>query len=509
KAALLGYVANKVMDDSGSNPERNPGRLPCPEYSSCQSASGSCTPPPSVNDGVAAAACPPPAVGRLPWRTLGLDKLTDASGQPLWYVVSPGWALQSTGSTLQINFNTSGQLSVDNQSNAAVGLIVAPGPPIQMPASTTGNCPARTQSGAVSPPDYRDYLECPNAASPVGVDGFATTGVAGAFNDQVVQVTAADVMRVIEGPIAQRIQAQIVPAINNVYFTDTATGKYWGNARPLYPFAAPFNNPTPERDLLLPPPPNDGSIDNYEGVLPLAPDASSEVGWLTSGSFFPSCAIGGGANCGLSVMPSSTTISYSVVGVGSPPPTLTIWAYASAVGTGFRQPPGILANVSDPGYTSRSIENTLRPDGKAMVVYQGTPPLGNSTVTLTINAADDPITDWSNATTGWFIRNQWYKFTYYAVSGRYTPGGNQTCTGGPASRPCLTINVDGVPNNNIHALLVFAGRFLTGVNAPGRPSGQLASYFENANKTPPNNWVFETHSAVTSSFNDRAFAIAP
>ncbi|HEX6528749.1 MAG TPA: hypothetical protein VF004_02950, partial [Burkholderiales bacterium] len=29
--------------------------------------------------------------GRLPWRTLGIDKLVDAGNEPLWYAVSPSW----------------------------------------------------------------------------------------------------------------------------------------------------------------------------------------------------------------------------------------------------------------------------------------------------------------------------------------------------------------------------------------------------------------------------------
>ncbi len=509
KAALLGYVAKEVMDISGANPEQNPGRLPCPELRAYVG---------TANEGIAAGNCTLPAVGRLPWRTLGLDKLVDASGEPLWYVVSPGWAY--TSGNLQINFNTVGQITLQNaQGNPIasnlIALIIAPGPPLSVQASP--NCAAINQTRALStlPPPanwYQNYLECQNATY-LAATTFAMAGPSGSFNDQVVQITANDVMRAIEGPIAQRIQTQIAPAINSVY--TTANG--WTNTQPLYPFAAPFSSPSPEVD-----PPNDGSVGNYEGVLPIAQDAATEVTWLSVPPI--SCTIsppGGGVSCGLCTV-SSTTVSCTVAGVGPPAPTLQLTAYASKVGTGFRQPPGILSKVSDPGFSSRSIENTLQSNGTAMVVYQGVPPLGVSSLTITINAADDPITSSDQAiapNTSWFIRNQWYKFTYYAVSQGFAPGGAGGCGPNPTLPLCLTINNDAVPNDDKHAVLVFAGRALTTPAervgaacstsaAQTRPSGQLTSYFECENATVADS-VFEKRPAATSAFNDHAFAIAP
>ncbi|MDX1376011.1 MAG: hypothetical protein R3357_10635, partial [Burkholderiales bacterium] len=77
KYALAGWMIRQAVEAG----ENNPGRLPCPE------AAGYIG---TANEGIAAGNCTLPAVGRLPWRTLGLPKLRDASGEPLWYVVSPG-----------------------------------------------------------------------------------------------------------------------------------------------------------------------------------------------------------------------------------------------------------------------------------------------------------------------------------------------------------------------------------------------------------------------------------
>ncbi|MDH5212138.1 MAG: hypothetical protein OEW96_10765, partial [Betaproteobacteria bacterium] len=114
KQALIGWLA---MNAAGT--DSDPGRLPCPE------APGDFN---TVNEGRAAGNCTLPAVGRLPWRTLGLDKLVDAAGEPLWYVVSPGWALPCGTCNTVINADSIGQLALDGVPNAAVALIIAPGP---------------------------------------------------------------------------------------------------------------------------------------------------------------------------------------------------------------------------------------------------------------------------------------------------------------------------------------------------------------------------------------------
>ena len=44
-------------------------------------------------------------VGRLPWRSLGIDQLRDGYGEPLWYVLSRGFR------NPPINFGTLGQIN--------------------------------------------------------------------------------------------------------------------------------------------------------------------------------------------------------------------------------------------------------------------------------------------------------------------------------------------------------------------------------------------------------------
>src|SRR5205814_1772 len=166
-----------------------------------------------------------------------LDKLVDSRSEPLWYVVSPGWAI--TAGNLLINSNTIGQLNVDGQANAAVALIIAPGAAMNVAASA--GCTARNQARSAPAPtmDARDYIECFNT----GTSTFATTGPTTSFNDQVVRITAADVMPGIEAAIASRVEREIAPLLRGVYATNS-----WGAnvsaGNPVYPFAAPFADPS-------------------------------------------------------------------------------------------------------------------------------------------------------------------------------------------------------------------------------------------------------------------------
>ena len=242
KAALIGYVAQRAAR-SGEN---NPGRLPCPE------APGSAGGP---NEGVAAGNCALPAVGRFPWRTLGIEKLVDAAAEPLWYAVSPGWALVPPGtSPLTIHSNSVGQLNVDGEPNAAVALLIAPGPAFSVPAAP--GCTARVQARSGLPPNVRDYLECENASSPTDAN-FASRGPAGSFNDHVVKVTAADLLPAIEAAIAHRIEREIVPVLKSVYASAA-----WGASatNPVFPYAAPFSDPATSNYR--------GAAGTFRGLLP-------------------------------------------------------------------------------------------------------------------------------------------------------------------------------------------------------------------------------------------------
>jgi hypothetical protein len=255
KVALIGTVG-LMAGDTTTPPagEANPGRLPCPEAPAAANnfAAGVYV---VGDDGVAAGNCNLPAVGRLPWRTLGIEQLRDAAGEPLWYVVSPAWALSPLAPQTTINSQgPAGQLTLDGAADV-VALIVAPGRVQNIAAG--GGCVARVQARVRTANvawDARDFLDCLNSDADAA---FVTSGPAGSFNDQVVAVTSGEMLPVIEAAVADRFVRQMGPWMRYCSNPPTATNAPW----PLctagvvhFPFAATFGNP---------------AAANYQGVLNL------------------------------------------------------------------------------------------------------------------------------------------------------------------------------------------------------------------------------------------------
>jgi hypothetical protein len=259
KLAVIGYALQTAYDPA----ERNPGRLPCPEAAGNYGV--------AANEGIAAGNCAVPAVGRLPWRTLGIEKLVDASGEPLWYVVSPGWALPTSTSTLTINPDSLGQITVDGAN--VVALIIAPGPAIAV--QTAAGCVAKSQVRPTAPGtlDKTNYLECGNEAN-----NFVSSAPGKTFNDQLVRIAPQEIMVGLEAAIQQRAQNVIAPALRSAAFKlDTSSPRKWiavaplpppaSSNPPVYPYAAPFSDPTASNFL--------GTVGTNRGLLPFASTASA------------------------------------------------------------------------------------------------------------------------------------------------------------------------------------------------------------------------------------------
>jgi type II secretory pathway pseudopilin PulG len=174
KDALIGYAAAYLT---------LPGRLPCPERLSAG----------STIEGQAQGTCITQAtrIGRLPWKSLGLDRLTDGTGEPLWYAVSPNFSAKV------ININTVGQLQLDGANNAAVAIIFAPGPPL---AGQT-----RSIVTPATPPQEADYLDLGNA----GGSAFVSNGPSTTFNDRIITITQAELFKVVNKRILGQIRGAL------------------------------------------------------------------------------------------------------------------------------------------------------------------------------------------------------------------------------------------------------------------------------------------------------------
>jgi hypothetical protein len=389
--------------------------------------------------------------------------------------------LPTVVSTLTINSDSIGQLAVDGGLNNAVALIIAPGPATTVLAG--GGCAAWTQNRpAAGPPDLRNYLECVNASSPPDAT-FASSAPGSTFNDQVLRVTAADLIPALEAAVAHRMQREIAPAMRAVY-----ASAQWGTtaANPLYPFAAPFSNPGTSS--------YQGAVGSYQGLLPFSCSAAGCATGARLAPTFVTWNTGVGptvtASGGLIVasacnFPNASTVRCSGLFAGLGTVTLRMSARANNVAMAMRTlapnsmtvESGLLA-YGPPG-PGTSATGTFNTNGSAnLTLNADVPGLGigiNVLFRLTADLgviADHALLDPANATTGWFVRNEWFRTTYYAAAQQSTADGLPAY--GCDSTNCLRYNASAP--RNIRALLVLAGQSLS--NPAGRPNGSLADYLE-------------------------------
>lgn len=528
KRALIGYVANEAAKTT----EPNPGHIPCPE------SHGNIG---TANEGIKAASCNIDFFGRLPWRTLGIDQLRDAAGEPLWLVVAPGWRRSNAATPNMINSNcddpaspelcSTGRFTVDGVARTAVALIIAPGKPFQVKADAIDpSCSGFSQTRAGTPvPAPRNYLECQNGAAGAS---YVTTGPSESFNDQVLVITAADILPAIEAAVAQRFERQIAPPLRAVY-TNGEPGfanASWPATNTVLPFAAPLANIGSLK----------GTASSFQGLLPLnrvrtrctpvppatdcTPAACTPGAGCDSSSAFvawtgAATLVGTGADAiyspSCTVTPTQIDCTFYVrmpiLGalLGAPPANVdfTLTAAAQNVGMGLRQ---LQTTVPMPGVNTagRSVTGSLAATGAANITLNGradTSDLAGLTVLglvngllcgvsgilgLTVGCAqetlsvpismfvDHPLTDENDATYGWFMRNRWHEVAYYAAAPAVAPGGTGACTSGA---DCLTVNYRS-PSDTYRSVLVFAGRPLTmTVPAQVRPPVAVSDLLEGGN----------------------------
>ena len=194
KAALIGYAVNYPE----THPGDGPGFLPCPDRD---------------NDGdVDAGACSlagNTTIGRIPWKTLETSKLTDSTGEVLWYAVADNF--RNNPKVSQMNSDVTGDFSVNTTSDI-VAVIIAPG------------VPTTAQNRANNPLSVGNYLEGDNA----DLDNNFVTTAAGEFNDTVVYITRQELMSAVEKRVLGDVSQALV----------TYQSSY--NA---YPWLSPFENP--------------------------------------------------------------------------------------------------------------------------------------------------------------------------------------------------------------------------------------------------------------------------
>lgn len=539
KAALIGYVAKEVLDLS----ESVPGRLPCPESAGVAG---------TTSEGVAAATCTPGAasqktLGRLPWRTLGIDKLVDAAAEPLWYAVSPNWV---SGGLTTINAGTAGQLSFDGTNNV-VAVIFAPGRPITTTptaAQIAAGCIARTQTRgdrshvatSATDPDLRDYLECQNGSSPIDTTfGVAIAGneTTAAINDQAVFITATELLNAIQGPLAERLQRTVAPLLSEY-------AAQWVGGSRFMPYAVTFTPP----EAALAVDSHCGTAAQTEGLLPIAATSSATCASTWTGGFTGDGINSLGCNTGSPVTCSFQyfrlnglgQLLFGVLGANSVTASLqasaphaaasfrsktvqstadvTVSAGTATLG-GFSIAPktngnvdlSLTATVSTTNLCKESLIGGLLCSTAALLGLAnsstvslqfpqlGTPSLAGSKLTTAAkNGTTGPYNLLAPASADphyWFFQNQWYRYTYYAIS----PNASAAQAGGD-----LTVNLfpaDYGSSNDKRFVLALMGPAVTGQTRSA--TAALSQYVEGANAATGASPRLFAYQVFTSSGNDR------
>ncbi len=209
KEALIGYAASVKLTTA------RPGDLPCPDIHL----------PGSSQEGTPSTPCNDNALGRLPWKTLGLPDLRDGSGERLWYAVSNKFknstrtTCTSPGQSGCLNSDTSGTITVRNpngviindgrDTSGAIALIIAPGNAL---TREDGVIQIRNQTNSN---DSKHYLDIGNGEDNASfenatTDGFITGIVRSSsnnivVNDRILTITPENLMPTLEKRVAKEV----------------------------------------------------------------------------------------------------------------------------------------------------------------------------------------------------------------------------------------------------------------------------------------------------------------
>jgi hypothetical protein len=338
-------------------------------------------------------------------------------------------------------------------------------------------------------------------------------------------------MAAVEPVVAARIERDVVPVLQSYY-----------SGWQVYPFPVPFNPALAQSAY-------QGDKNQTRGMLPVTPGpnwlqwdtASVSVTQIAGGTVsgagpFPpnpltispyppdcgastatqiSCDIrySGGANDRPKIQ-LQATLRKATLAFARP---YTIW---DAVMTDINGDPvaaGTYAQFSGASPIPPTVSATVLANREdATVVFQGVllnpgpPPGGTGGKVIITIGFTYAFNDIANPNVNWFIQNEWFRQTYYAISQGFLAGGGNACNA-PAVFACLTVNnlrPSYANSNDKQAIVLLAGRSLNGIT---RPSTNLPDYFENANLTAASGTtlVYENRPGSPTAINDRVVVVSP
>ena len=224
KEALVGYAAGVNLNPSpacaGAPNCVRPGDLPCPDIDNDGVAEGSC----GNGAGTTGQAA---RLGRLPWKTLGLNDLRDGDGERLWYAVSNNFkynfrtACAAPGDAGCLNSDSRGTITVRGNDgtiiydgatvSGAIAVVISPGAVLQRQGSASPQ--DRSAAGVNTPVNYLDVgngEDNQNFVDSSNTNGFINGLVYDAsgnviVNDRILAITYSDLMPILGRRVAKEV----------------------------------------------------------------------------------------------------------------------------------------------------------------------------------------------------------------------------------------------------------------------------------------------------------------
>lgn len=238
KEALIYYSLNNTYLNgatclSSTNCPR-PGDLPCPDR---------------TNDGASETSCGNAAgnnqafrLNRLPWKTLGLEDLTDGYGERLWYAVSNNYKYNTR--TRPLNSDTTGSITIRDSTGkviydattggGVVAVIFSPGNAITRQDGYVQN---RSAAGINTAKNYLDNIAL-NEDNSDFVDGTSNGFILGPVKDNAGNVILNDRFIVItKDEMAAAMESYVLTQVREALLT-------YYNANAYYPYPAAFSDTT-------------------------------------------------------------------------------------------------------------------------------------------------------------------------------------------------------------------------------------------------------------------------
>lgn len=272
KDALIAYAVS--VYPVGNN---RPGDLPCPDIDNDGKKDNPC----GKDDGSTGQAM---RLGRLPWKTLGLSDLRDATGERLWYAVSNNF--KENNRHLPLNSDTTGTIQVTEANGTVIpnviAVVIAPGAPLQRLNAAAYQ--DRSPGNENDPSNYLDETATEDNTN--FVDGTANGFIDGIVRDAQGRILVNDSMLVITyNDLMPLLEKQVATTVMNCLTAYAAYNDGAQNNLGRYPWAASIAS-SATGDY------ND-TADTLFGRIPnlmLNTDASSP-GMLHNWGSIPSCSV--------------------------------------------------------------------------------------------------------------------------------------------------------------------------------------------------------------------------